>query len=164
MSAFMQTPQHFALLTAGLIYYGTRQRHGNARLVLIDASTGIASGVREIEYTNECAELIWQTLVNENIRSLLARYGTRDSGAMETPFDAILVRRAMVALARMNPQDRIGMISMAIRGYEYQACESDDWNRTQAREFMVGLRVLLLQAAAPEHEDAWCVKDDPEKW
>ena len=46
-----------------------------------------------------------------------------------------------------------------IRGYEYQACECDDWTQTEAYAFCLRLKLAILERLAPVG-DWWSVTDE----
>ncbi len=49
---------------------------------------------------------------------------------------------------------------MVIRGYEYQACETDDWDRTEAHDFCRALYRRVVDVAIPQEDtDYWTVTD-----
>jgi hypothetical protein len=51
---------------------------------------------------------------------------------------------------------------MAIRGYEYQACEAPDWDRSEADAFCRALLRHVVDAAIPQKESdgpSWTVTD-----
>lgn len=106
MSAFLQTDYHIATLA-----YWIERYCGTA-------------------YS---AEQIGQILLDENVRSLVARYGEGDAKQAHTIDMGKIYYDA-------NPDE---LIKMA-RGYAYQACESDDWKTTEAHGLIESLQEHLL--------------------
>ncbi len=49
---------------------------------------------------------------------------------------------------------------MAIRGYEYQACETDDWDQSEAHDFCRALFRRVVDVAIPQNDmDYWMLTD-----
>lgn len=109
MSAFVCMPEHLGALAAAMVHY---------------------------ELETDAAEVA-ETLARENIRSVAFRYPSDKDGGRPGPclYDSQIVQAARCYAAHyvshglpVNARDLINMI----RCYEYQTCESPDWERTQA--------------------------------
>lgn len=103
--------------------------------------------------------VIGQRLVDENVRSVHDRYPDTDpdTGDLPGPCDAYY----MGPYVFTAPADRgiksdvgtIARLAKRIKSYEYQACEHDDWESSEAHAFCRALKDRLLEAL-PAYEDA----------
>ena len=86
-----------------------------------------------------------QMLVNENYRSLNARYGDSEGEAWEYSFAEV----APVAGEWYEVKNLVAVLK-AVDCYEYQACETDDWQTTEAFRFC-----RSLTGVAVNHLPGW---------
>jgi len=157
MSAFVVSQAHIDyLLTAGIRYsspaLGADRVTWQARpSPPYPGSAGyegwiaeVRANRRELDYTN--ADTVGAMLWAENHRSVSARYGELQA----TP-----EYRYRETARRVSA---VGALKL-LRCFEYQSCESADWEVTEAYRFCEGLRTLLI-ARLPGYEAApWAIED-----
>lgn len=146
MSAFMVDHAHIdAMLTAGL-----DARDGVRWLT--DATEDqvpgerIPSGYRTLDFLN--ADHVGAMLLAENRRSVNYRY---EEDELEEPYTFRPLRHSDI-----TPVDILSAISC----YEYQACECDDWQASEAARFCQALRLAMI-CKLPGYSDApWEISRD----
>ena len=91
---------------------------------------------------------IASVLYAENVRSVNSRYQEHD------PAHGFKFKRVS---AMLNPIDVI----KACHGYGYQACETSDWEQSEAFAIIVAIEQAAIRAL-PGYEDsrAWCLSED----
>lgn len=152
MSAFLLGKVHIdALLTAALgpgsrddaLYWYTKE--GGGRRVDHDAVDSVGA-----------------MLVTENVRSLRARYPDipDDLDGAPGPIDnAFAVEAVNGKYHFARTQDfEVGEILAAITCYEYQTCEHDEWEGSDAEAFCKYLREAMCRKV-PGYEGAWEIED-----
>ncbi len=100
--------------------------------------------------TRETADAIGQVLVNENVRSVMGRYNEDKPTNLPGPTNAYWL------IPYKLGETRIPTVVQAIKlvnCYEYQACESNDWKKTEAHAFCDYLKGHLIHCL-PGYEDA----------
>ena len=134
MSAFLMSNDEFNTIISHFIDPNNRTGEG-AWLKIGDRYDYLSA-----QNSAEVAEI----LRAENVRSISAKYGDGNVEPYEFEY---------IPSARKRP---VGNIIGALDCYEYQACESDDWNESNALEIVQGLRKHLLKTIAE--------KDDTYTW
>lgn len=127
MSAFVVNMEHIAAMVhAGLTY----RRYGEIQWSVPDQTS------RSTGLTEDTATETGRMLVRQNVRSVNHRYRDNDDPdelAAEFEYKPSTARN-------MTPVEVLKLIAC----YEYQACESPDWRRTEAHEFCQALRNRLI--------------------
>lgn len=143
MSAFMVDPEHInVLLNAGLsirgrqLYWPTEADEipGNG----VQASYGYS--IRMLRY--DTADAIGQMLVDANAASVNTRYGEEN---------AYIYSYRRPRYSSWTPVE----ILKAIDCFEYQACETADYNTSEAANFCRRLRGVMIDQLAGYSESAW---------
>ncbi len=113
-----------------------------------------------------------QLLLNENIRSVEGRYPGTSANAGDLPggpayywlpyvFEPVIpdaVRTGRLVRVGVGPVLSCAQLVNAMRGYSYQACESDDWLQTEAHTIITALREkLLAHLRGVEEADGWAL-------
>ena len=102
------------------------------------------NGLTTNDFTNN---ELGQMLVDENYKSYNSRYN--DEGS-----DTYRYRRTGKTFSHSQAL-------MTIRGYEYQACEHPDWQKSTAYWFCQALKRLVVAIAVPEQDhDEWAWTDE----
>src|SRR3990167_7985612 len=124
MSAFMCHDEHFRQLAGWLCNDDRSSLDWLARHVEFRPESGYIEA-------NELATHIARTLKATNVKSLHSRYSDPDD-MIGNEFEAKFLKP--ISLGELDRMGRIdlGKIAKATRCYEYQACESDDWEQTPA--------------------------------
>lgn len=114
-----------------------------------------------LRYDNatEVGKMLWA----ENVKSLNKRYpDTQESlsgypGPSDfTPFSVDLYRFEGYANGSVVPEKAL----KALHGYEYQTCEHDGWEGSEAYRFVRSLeRALISKLPAYDRADTWSVDD-----
>lgn len=141
MSAFLQSNDHFSVLAS---YFTDRVHDKGMWCKLGDNYTYLN--------TPEQAETVFWVLVNENTRSLEARY----------PQYPDMWENAKSYKFKYMPNAKqlysVGEIAKALDGYEYQACEADDHDKTEAYQLVQQMRKHLLTMLEDyEIADTWSI-------
>lgn len=90
-----------------------------------------------------------QRLYAQNVRSVDARYDEENGGQYQFK----LVRDAKHLYS-------IGEIALALNGLEYQSCETDDYNETEAYKLVQAMRKHLLRKIAEQDDaDTWHIDE-----
>lgn len=76
-------------------------------------------------------------LLMENIRSVSARYPNESSATLPGDHPEPFTRKDFATVRWMNIKAR--QVWHSCRCYSYQACESDDWTKTEAYAFIESL-------------------------
>jgi len=103
------------------------------------------AGEHRRELNPEDAQAVGQMLLDENYRSVNCRYSRKDEPSAYGPhrFDG-------------NNFDPVQVLK-ALSGYEYQCCETSNWEKTEAHDFCRALRAHAIEAL-PGYEDAeWSI-------
>lgn len=155
MSAFICGPDHFIALAV----FAASRRHGRDWRVdprYVKGLTHPEAKLRGLENFNpaELATLYADTLFQENIRSVRARYPNdkRD----ELPGPCILPLHMVVGPEHfMHKNWRIEPVAVLkmCDGLEYQSCETEDYRETLAYRLLNAIRRAAWQAL-PGYEDA----------
>lgn len=148
MSAFLVGKVHIdALLTAALgngarddaLYWWTPEKGG-----------------RRVDH--ETVDAVGAMLVAENVKSVTARYSDipDDLDGAPGPIDNGFAVAAMKGEYRFERTREFstGELLAAISCYEYQSCEHDGWDSSDAKAFCDYLRKHLCRKV-PGYEDTW---------
>ena len=140
MSAYLQTNEHFNVISS---YFASNisekglwtELNGNYNYL-----------------TPETAEVVFWILVNENTRSLQARYP-------ESPDMWEAAKQyAFTYIPDANRLYSVGEIAMALDGLEYQSCETDDYYQSEAHRIVQNMRKhLLTQLEDYEMSETWTI-------
>ncbi len=162
MSAFMQSTTHIdALLTAGLRFarhsplrWSTRALTDEEKAVSHQAGEPWGPEAHTVakrvmrELTRETAGQVGAMLLAQNRYSVDFRYAEEE---IEEPY--------LFSELPGHPDPLI--VLNAIAGYEYQACETPDWQETEAQSFCHALRAACINALPGyrEIESGWSIND-----
>ena len=147
MSAFLQNDTHIS----AIVRYGVERQltvyHPGAPAKITDPGTKWEHEWHCLSLTPETAQEAGQVLVNENYRSLNARYG--DAGEPHV-FQYI-------------PRDCRDFGSLAIlkacAGYDYQACETDNYDQTYAAAIVNAVRHRAIHSLPGwDAVDTWSIQ------
>jgi hypothetical protein len=136
MSAFILPREHIhAMVAAGLKSdHGSSLRWFRKPLALggIDYREDIC------RLTHETAAAVGQMLVDQNVKSIEARYQDCEDmiGDARDPY-------TFETAAVLWPMTPVAMLK-AISCYEYQSCEDDGWHRSEAQQFCEALRGWMI--------------------
>lgn len=135
MSAFIVPDYHInALVTWAM------ERHGLS-------AVSYFWGGRRREVRND-QKRIASVLFAQNVRSVNYRYQDAE------PAHGFKFQRVA---NRLNPIDVI----KACHGYSYQACETDDWDQTEAFAIIHGIERAAIRALPGyDNSNAWCLSED----
>lgn len=131
----------------------------SAFLVSDDTITGILSAMHLARYQGDQASYYWkgerydmsdarevgQKLLDENHRSLRARYG--ESANKHWP-------KRTYRILRYRPVTPVEIIKLC-DCYSYQACETDDWSETEAHTILTTLRERAISNLPGYDEAPW---------
>lgn len=97
---------------------------------------------------DETGRMLWR----ENLRSVAARYPNDESG--ERPGPIAFVDEDVDEYSYVNPgfKPTPGEVFQAVGCYEYQSCETDDWEETDAHKWC---RELVDVVASSMYEGPW---------
>lgn len=138
MSAYLCSDEHIRQLAA---YLATDSQD----LLRHYSYNGVGSyGGNGFVQQTEFADAVAAILLAENYRSLSARYGDEEEPHKLEPITLGEIER----MRTVTP----GKMVNPIRCYHYQACESDDYERTMAYKIVGWLKDLLLKRI-PGYED-----------
>lgn len=164
MSAFICGPDHF---TALAVFAASRKGGRDWRVDprYVNGLTHPEAAQRGLENFNpyELATLYADTLFQENIRSVRARYpdDKRDS----LPGPCILPLHIVVKSSHFNDcrwvLEPVAILKMC-DGLEYQSCETEDWKETVAYRLLQAIRRAAIRAL-PGYEAAPWDYDAPTK-
>ena len=126
MSAFMVSDAHIDALVTFAVRHQVSYRVNGSR----------------IDVTKNNAEEIGQMLVDENYRSLNARYSERT----EEYFGKAPTYRLKITRALAVPELEPVVILKQCDCYAYQACETDDWEKTTAFEIIKSIKGAAVSA------------------
>lgn len=157
MSAYICGPDHFIALAV----FATHRKAGRDWAVdprYVKGLTHPEAALRGLENFNnyELATLYADTLFQENIRSVRARYPNdrRDDlpGPCVLPLH-IVVRYEHFAHAkwRLSP---VAILKMC-DGLEYQSCETEDWEQTVAYRLLQSIRRAAVRALPGYDKAPW---------
>jgi len=109
----------------------------------IDAMVTVYLGLQDTRYASfnhidpqKCG----QTLVTQNVRSLEARYGKGDDIIPAWAYRPYQYRPSVQPFSLAQALQNIAC-------YEYQACETEDWQRTSAFYLCQSMTFLIARAA-----------------
>lgn len=92
-------------------------------------------------------------LLAENVRSVSARYPRDALGELPGPRPAYWLVRYVWSPGRYRPTAIEAL--KAIACYEYQSCETDDWEQTEAWRFCQALQGAIVSRMPGWDEAAW---------
>lgn len=104
---------------------------------------------------SEAGQMLW----NENCRSVDERYPDckDDESARPGPVGCDYLFTFVTRYLRTSP-DPVAVLK-AIAGYSYQACETDDWQQTQAWEFIHALRLEAIESLPGYDAAEWAISE-----
>lgn len=103
---------------------------------------GITQALKAIEDYGTPANAVFHLLLEENVKSLKARYP--GSEEMWEQAEDYRFRRSQVVLNWcMIPRSQGNLVGM-LRGYRYQSCEHDTWERSTAFQILEQIKDYLL--------------------
>lgn len=144
MSAFILPREHIhAMVAAGLKGRESTLRWFRKPLAL----GGIDFDKDACRLTYETADAVGQMLVDQNVRSIEARYQDCEDmiGDAREPY-------TFEVAAVLWPMTPVAMLK-AIDCYEYQSCEDDGWHRSEAQQFCEALRGWTI-SQLPGYDEA----------
>lgn len=133
MSAFLCNNDHFNVVTS---YFVGEYRDGGLWLE-VNGEYGYL--------TKENAGAVATILRDENVRSLISRYGAQRTGIEDYSYEFNYEPRAKRNYTELE-------IAGAIDCLEYQSCESDDYYTTEAYKILCLMRKHLLNELQPENK------------
>lgn len=143
MSAWIVSKAHIdAMVTAGLEAAEWRRLSWYAK-----NETGQRVS-RTLDYTN--TDEIGQMLLDANVASVGYRYPDDDLTDLPGPTNASYV--LPYKFARREGEPTVSMLKQ-VACYEYQSCERDDWDESEAKAFCIALRDKLI-GELPGYEPA----------
>ena len=150
MSASVVTDAHIDVLLDIFKQYGGPRygRHAHdGPMSWLDRS---ANPIRRRDFADHDRNetLLGRMLLQQNLRSVASRY-QEDEGDASTYTYRPTYRK-------FQPSTEL----LAIAGFVYQACETDDWERTEAFGFCEALNQRVVEYAIPEQDgDQWAWSD-----
>ena len=155
MSAFICGQDHFKVLAI----FAASRRYGREWRVdprYIDGLTHPEAKSWGMEnFTSaELATLYADTLYQENIRSVLARYPKDTLESAPGPINkpqhiGVTAHDQTLAKYRLKP---VALLKMC-DGLDYQSCETDDWRETVAFRLLAAIRAAAIRSL-PGYDDA----------
>jgi hypothetical protein len=128
MSAFVVSHAHIN----ALVSYGNGP-HDSLRITLADGST------LKFDYAEDCQRAA-TILLAENYRSVHARYPDTIETPDNTPGPIAEIGQPIVfSYSSYYPRQAVHILSMCAC-YDYQACETDDYDQSDARKIVDALR------------------------
>lgn len=108
-------------------------------------SHGIEQALKAIEKHGTPANAVFQLLLNENVKSLQARYPNTEE--MWAAAEGYRFRRSSAVLrwTAYKPCGHGNLVGMA-RGYSYQSCEHEGWEQSTALRIIEQIENYLLKA------------------
>jgi hypothetical protein len=95
-------------------------------------------------------------LIRENIRSIEARYGAAHNFSALQPED---YEFKPVAFPRLRPDTAVPQVLKLVHCYEYQACETSDWEETMAHAWCRTLEREAIHHIPGYHDADWDTAD-----
>jgi hypothetical protein len=92
-----------------------------------------------------------KTLLQENVRSLTARYGKCGDEALNKAEDYTFECLSTAELNKIGPLDVLSMCDC----FEYQAGETDDYEATEAAAIIGDIRKLAIAELLADKEAVW---------
>lgn len=159
MSAFMVDKVHIDLLVKTAIH-GPRQMEGHwepirwfdldpvALRVMAEADANYFGSpfyrAHSRQAHPEDADRIGQMLVDENLRSIHARYPDTVDRPEGTPGPIVRYWEAPYTYTKHHYRLTVPEALQALRCYEYQSCEHEGWPASEAYQFCDALRAQLI--------------------
>jgi hypothetical protein len=111
-----------------------------------------ALSLKTVAFDQASADVLGQMLLRENARSVTYRY--RLEGTDEARY-----YEALAEGYRYEPQHVRPLVQIAklVYCYAYQACECEDWERTDAYRFVHQMQAALLRALPGWDAASWAV-------
>ena len=147
MSAFIVGKDHIDLLVSAATDYEVRWFTDDRPRTAGKSYADIVRNARDIDPND-----IGAMLVRENVASVSDRYPDDKPGELPGPVDAYYTRP--FRFQRVFDLPSTATILHAIAGYEYQSCEHDGWEVSEARFFCEALRSRLVMLL-PAPDGAW---------
>ncbi len=159
MSAFIVGKPHID----AMIRLGLKKPTSRLRWFAVDPSDEGWTYEEHIrELSAETADTVGQMLTCENVLSVRHRYPAVDTGGTAPdPLDAYWKYPYTYSALQT------GRIPTAVEGlklldcYEYQTCERDAWNDSEARRFCEALRSRLIESVVGYDEAPWGWTGEP---
>ena len=146
MSAYMVNREHVGYLVDAAMDYRIVQHH---TMRWYHDGTGYELSVADYDRAAEVGQMLWDA----NKESIQARYpDTRDDFSRapeDSTEDYVYDRHDARIMEHFDPVQ----VLMSIRCFDYQACEYEGWQTSEARAFLDALESHAI-AALPGMEDA----------
>lgn len=152
MSAYIVNKEHILYLVQSAISLTrTPRRHLNAfRWYFGNPTRSGEIPHGDYEKAAEAANMLWQ----ENIKSVSCRYPGESSGTLPGPRNGSFVVEASDFSAFFEFPNLIQVLK-ACDAFEYQSCEHDEWQDSEACAFINSLRKQAWTALPGYEEAAW---------
>ena len=161
MSAYVVHPEHIRFLVeAGRSKRLAADQHaGPIRWV---TRSGTSYWCHDFQQTDHARALeIGQMLLAENVKSVMHRYddcdGSPDSLPGPCDWDYTYPKHASYCGCEhlMTP----ARVFQACDGYEYQSCEHDGWDTSEAKAYIEALQSRAMRCVIAETKDVspWCI-------
>ena len=139
MSAYVVDPETIHLM----LYAGMRSRLDHVRWQQFHGDDGI----QRRELHEDSASTVGDMLLRECIRSVSHRYPQDTLDTLPGPSDVDLAAAYEYprAFYPQVPDDMLPIVALkSIDCYEYQSCETEDWEQSEAYRFCTALRRHLI--------------------
>lgn len=156
MSAFMVSKEHIDRLVATALHgptdnakpggYGQRRWH----------PISVTNDFQRFEVIDtETASRLGEMLVKENLSSIHSRYPDTIDNPENTPGPCEQYWLHEYTFPPQTKSLSVVQAFKAISCYEYQSCEHPEWSTSDAREFCISLRDLLVSCLPGYDEAEW---------
>ena len=95
----------------------------------------------------------------ENLKSVAARYPSDGSGQRPGPCDLTDEEMASYEFKQLPGTPGPVIVLQAIKGLEYQSCEHDDWESSEAKAFLDALRDACIRVLPGMDAAPWEITD-----
>ncbi len=151
MSAYVVDRDHIAALIRGAMT--RREYSGGLSWIFFPHADGTTYHRRELpigdyDRASEVAQMLW----DENVKSVRHRYPECTDGLPGTIDDGDGGYQYGEHMPSMRTLEPVAILK-ACDGYEYQACEHDGWQHSEAHAFIEALRHTMIHQL-PGYEDA----------
>lgn len=146
MSAFIQSKDHIDLLVTAAIDRDLRWFTDDRPRTSDKTYREVIRNAKEVG-----GDAIGSMLVAANVQSVSYRYS--DSDDLPGPVDAYYGRP--FKYERVTSYVSVGTLLNAVAGYEYQSCEHDEWEVSEARFFCTALREALCREVTGDGIEGW---------
>ncbi len=154
MSAYVVDREHIRFLVSAALDRGIIQHYaGSSGLTWHHGEDRHALPGGDWDRAGEVGQMLW----DENIKGVLCRYPRDTKATMPGPVGESFI----YAHQRRSWPRQITSVQVlkACDGYEYQACEDPDWERSEAFAFLNALRRAAWHALPGYDEAQWEVSE-----